>query len=143
MPTAIEIETIEGEDIFLVARPESPSGGVLTRTEISAASLKVYEEGVSAVAYSKTLTLNADPTVSSYADCMFSALQSDGWWDMQGGYTFWAVIDYTDFAMEGGKSYRIEVKLTAGYAATAWPNLDSYGDLMFVWTTTPQAVGSL
>ena len=141
----VEIETIEGEDVYLVARPESPSGEVLTRAEVSAAVLSVYEEGVSTVAYTRALSIGSvNPPGGSYNNCMFSSLQTDGWWDLQGGYTFWAMIGYSAFAMEGGKSYRIEVKLTAGHTGTVvWPNLGAYGDLMFVWTTTPQAVGSL
>jgi len=140
-----EIETIEGEDIFLLARPESPAGVVLTRNEASAGTLTVYEQGTNAAVYTKTLDTNtADPDGDpSQTYCMFDSLQTDGWWDQTGGYTFWQVIQYSAYALKGGTSYRIEVKLTVGHNAAAWPNLDNYGDYLFVWTTTPQAVGSL
>ncbi len=143
MALPIEIETIEGEDTFLVARPESPSGVVLTQTEVSAATLAVYEMGVNAAVYTKTLAVLNNPPGVGYDECMFLTLQDDGWWDLTGGYTFWAVIKYSDYALEGGKTYRIEVKLTTGHNAIAWPNLDDYGDILFVWNTTPQAVSSL
>lgn len=143
MPTIIEIDTIEGEDVFLIARPESPSGVVLTRTEVSAATLNVYERGTSTAVYTKTLLLANDPPGAGYDECMFAALQTDGWWDLTGGYTFWAVIQLAGYALKGGTSYRIEVKLTTGHSATAWPNLDDYGDQLYIWNTTPQAVSTV
>ena len=138
MVQAVSIETIEGEDIFLVARPESPSGEVLTAIEISAATISIYDRNDTATALATdTLLVTADPDGTT-KQCMFTTLQEDGWWPLGGGYTFWTVVRQALFPLVAGKTYLIEVKLTAGHTANAWPNLDDYGDIVLVWTTTPK-----
>jgi len=142
LSSPVEIKSVEGEDIYLTARPESPSGEVLTIIEVSAAALAVYEVGNPTAVYAKTLSVLFDPPGAGYNECMFATLKTDGWWTLAGGYTFWAVIRATDFALKGGKPYRIEVKLVTGHTATSWPSLAAYGDQLYIWNTTPSPTGS-
>ena len=144
MATKIEITSIEGEDVFLIARPETPAGVILTRAEVSFASLAVFEVGNPVAVYNKTLDPNSgSPPGTFYDQCMFLTAQEDGWWDQADGYTFWAVLQNSEYALKGGTAYNLEVKLTVGHATTLWPNLDSYGEQLYIWTTTPVAVSSL
>jgi len=133
MSSITHVRLVEGEDLELLVRPQTPAGVTLTRAEISAATLTIYERG-SDTGTSKTLALTADPPGASYDECMFAALQQDESWTQAGGYTFWQVVRYvTDYTFEGGKSYRVEVRLSAGHTSPTWPNRDDYGDIVLVW----------
>ena len=144
---------VEGEDLPLVARPENDSGDVLTRTEITGATLKVYQitgDAPNTVLLTKTLDPNTiDPTgvagdgTGSTDACMFAALQDDNLWDKTGGYTFWAVVRDSELHLEGGKTYRVELVLTGGHTSPTWPQRTDYGNLVFVWKVSVKPLASL
>ncbi len=128
------VELIEGEDLFLLARPMTPHGVTLYSADIATATMTIFDVNGSATGTAKALTAGDDPSSSDYAECMFSTLQDDDWWDQSGGYTFWnRVQQTTDYTFVGGGSYRVEVTLAAGHSAPTWPNMNDYGDIKLVW----------
>lgn len=127
------IDHIEGEDVVLVGAPAPFNGSVLTRYEVSAVSISVYDPASATpttALYTVTPAITADPPGASDDQCMFATLQEDDVWDGDGGYTFYYRIKDGAFHFDGGKRYVIEVTFTAGHPANMWPQLDDYGDLI-------------
>lgn len=136
---------VEGEDLVLVARPENDAEDILTRSEVSAATLYVYPvsgDAPNTALLTKTLAVTSDPDGSD-DECMFATLQEDDTWDKEGGYTFWATVRDSELHLEGGQSYRVEVVLAAGHSTPAWPQRASYGELVFLWKVDVTPVASL
>jgi len=134
MAVIVRVDHLEGEDLTLLARPEA-GGSTLFQGEVSAATLKVYEKGSDTAVLDKTLLLTGNPTGAD-DECMFDSAagaQTDDGWTLDGGYTFVGFVRDSEYHLDGGKQYRVEVALTAGHTAPTWPQQLSYGDLLYVW----------
>lgn len=134
--TTVRMDHVEGEDLWLVAAPAPPNGAVLTRTEVSAVSIKVYDltsDTPDTAVLTVTPALTGNPPGLADDECMFAALQEDDVWDGPGGYTFFYRIKDGAYHFEGGRTYLVEVAFTAGHAANLWPQLDDYGTLYRRW----------
>jgi hypothetical protein len=136
MSVVTRLRHTEGEDLQLLARPEA-GGSTLYRTEVASGTvtLSVYNStGSSATAlYTKPLDTDSDPTGAD-DECMFAALQTDGTWPLGGGYSFAAVLRDSEYHLEGGGQYTVEVVFASpGHSTPAWPQKADYGDLVYVW----------
>lgn len=121
------INHTEGRDLPLMARPVA-NGYLITRSEVSVASISVYERGNLTPVYGPAaLALTADPPGAAYDECMFAAEQTGAPWPKAGGMTFYYVLKDTTFHLDGGKAYKVVVSLTAGHDAIAFPQLTEYG----------------
>lgn len=130
------INILEGQTPFFIARPKGGSKDILLREDISAAVLNVFDPRSATpntAVFTKTLLLTTDPPVTD--ECMFSAVQKNGWWDVdEDGFTFWYGLYPVDFTFIGSKTYRVEVELTAGdVGGDAFPLLADYGVLPMIW----------
>jgi hypothetical protein len=126
----------EGEMFYMQARLESNSGELLTRTHVSAATQKVFDVASTTPntsVYTPTLVASADPPTGN--NIVFASEQIDGSWpDTKKGYTFWRKHDPTDFALEGGRTYRFEFKITAdSQSSQTFPKLGDYGEIVLVF----------
>jgi hypothetical protein len=132
---------VEGQDAFFPAAPRPGSNVLLTRNEVSAASLKVYDETSSTptvAVHSVTLDVGANPPGATFNECMFLTPQYDDWYDFAGGYTFMYRLQNADYHLDGGKTYRVEVTLTAGHPTATYPQWSAYGNLILVWKVRVQ-----
>lgn len=137
MAVVAHVRHVEGEDLILLARPEA-GGSTLTRTEVSAATLEVFDpesDTPDTALDTKVLLLTGDPDGSD-DECMFSAAQTDDLWDLDGGYTFVGFVRDSEQHLDGGKTYRVEVSLTAGHSTPTWPQQAAYGVLIYIWHVT-------
>jgi len=128
------IKLIEGQHLVVIGAPTSPAGALLTRGEVSACTIKVFEvpsDTAPTHVYTVSPSVTADPPSAAYDQCMFATARTD--WDLPGSYTFWYRIPVSDYAFEGGKTYIVEAALTAGHPATTFPELDDYGTLYLRW----------
>lgn len=128
------IKLVEGEHLVLLGAPTTPAGALLTRSEVSACTINVYEapkDTAPTAVYTVSPSVTADPPAAAYDQCMFATARDD--WDLPGSYTFWYRIPVSAYAFEGGKTYVVEAALTAGHAATTFPELDDYGTIYLRW----------
>lgn len=134
MSAVTRVRHTEGEDLILLARPEA-GGSTLFRSEVAAGTvaLSVYSPSSSTALYTKALDTSSDPTGAD-DECMFASLQTDGTWPLGGGYTFAAALLDSEYHLEGGGQYTVEVVFSSpGHSAPAWPQKADYGDLVYVW----------
>jgi len=136
------VTLMEGETLWLVARPTTPANATLYRAQVSAATLQLFGPDSDTALVTRTLALTADPGSADYAQCMFSALQTDEWWGLGGGYTFWTLLRPSDYPMQGGQVYRVEVSLSAGHTTPTWPLIDDYGDIKLLWVVAVKSAVS-
>lgn len=115
----------EGRDLPLMGRPTG-NGYVITRGVVSAASIAIYERGNTTAVYTRTLLLDSDPDGSD-AQCMFAAETTGAPWPKAGGMTFYYIHPDSLYHLDGGKSYKVVVSLTADNGTAAFPELASYG----------------
>jgi len=130
------IDHIEGQDLFLRGAPRLANGVLITRNEVSEASLKIYDVTSSTPTeevHSVTLDVGASPPGATYNECMFLTAQTDDWWDAAGGYTFFYRHQDANYHLDGGKTYRVEVTLAVGHPTATFPQLSSYGNLILTW----------
>mgnify|MGYP006932687591 CR=1 FL=1 len=106
-------EILEGQTIWLTARPLGPDGAVLLRANIDSGELKVYDpKSATPDTPVDTVTLGFSGNPGTGTNCMWTALVTDGYWSVDNiGYSFQFGFTPADFPMAGSKTYRIEVEL--------------------------------
>ena len=62
------VSHVEGEDLPLMGRPQA-NGVLLTQTEVSAASLQIFERGSTTPVHTRTLLTSNTPTGAAQSAC--------------------------------------------------------------------------
>jgi hypothetical protein len=140
---------VEGENLSLMGRPLGNTV-LLTQTQVSAASIQVFERGSTTAVYTRTLLTGNTPTGGT-AECMFLTEQVGAPWPKAGGMTFFYVLqdlpagttDATKYHLDGGKVYNIVVTLTAGSAGPTLPELADYGNIKLEYVVTVSSVAGV
>lgn len=135
------VKHVEGEDLPLMARPVV-NGILLTQTEVSAASLQIFERGGTTAVYTRTLATDGTPTGGS-TQCMFLTEQTGAPWPKAGGMTFYYVHQDSLYHLDGGKTYEVVVSLTAGSAGPTFPELADYGTTQLQYLVTVSSVAGV
>lgn len=116
----------EGQTFWMTARPLGPDDVSLVRADVTSGTAKLYDPKSATpdtALATVTLAFTGDPPTGF--ECMFTALQTDGYWKKDNvGYAFRYGWTPTDYTMLGSKTYRIEVELTLA---------NSLGLLPMVW----------
>lgn len=135
------VSHVEGEDLPLMGRPQA-NGVLLTQTEVSAASLQIFERGSTTPVHTRTLLTSNTPTGGS-AECMFLTEQEGAPWPKAGGMTFYYVHQDSLYHLDGGKVYKVVVSLTAGTAGPTFPELADYGTIQLEYVVTVSSVAGV
>lgn len=105
----------EGEDLVIVARPTAQDQTVITDAwgfptdETDTVSISIYDLSVPDNASENPVYTDAATTAD---EVLLSSLTLDGYWTRDSiGYTFLLRITPTEYAMEGGHTYRVSCKL--------------------------------
>ena len=136
-----KVAHVEGEDLPLMGRPLGNTV-LLTQTEVSAASLQIFERGNTTPVHTETLLTDNTPTGGSL-ECMFLTEQEGDPWPKAGGMTFYYIHPDGDYHLDGGKLYKVVVSLTAGSAGPTLPELADYGTIQLEYAVQVSSVAGV
>lgn len=116
-PVIVKGEVWEGSNPNLMWRAVGLNGSPLVQSDISAASLTIYDMSAGA----SQATAVVGPTSLTVSAFVFNTLQTDGYWTRDStGYNVRYMVDASGFTNDGGKKYRACIKLTTTSYGTVW-----------------------
>lgn len=103
----VQGEHPEGQDIWTLARVVGADGSILTSSVVTAWDLRAYD--LSSLTPSTAILTQTGEAVSN----VIVAIVADGYWDVDDiGYNFRRQTTAANLPTVGGRTYRLEFKLT-------------------------------